>query len=207
MPTASSQACTTSQSSLASSSRWSTRPLTSTTASSDQALAVSWNTLGKTTTSTVPCRSSRFATSIVDPARVMTLREPCRIPPIVTLAWSCSSARSPVYAVTYSGSSSAISPRGCSVRYSPKSSFSQRPERAHVVGHLRSPLAPGDDRLDRSLAHILHRHQAESDRLGHAGRIGLDGEEGLRALHVRRPYLDPQPPALGNHRGHLLRAL
>ena len=43
-----------------------------------------------------PPRSSTVATSIVEPARVMTRREDWTIPPTVTLAWSASSARSPV---------------------------------------------------------------------------------------------------------------
>ena len=94
--TASSQACTASQSSCAPSSRWSTRPVTSTTASSVQALAVSAKSLGKTTTSVLPCRSSTVATSMVEPARVTIRRVDWMIPPTVTLAWSDSSARSPV---------------------------------------------------------------------------------------------------------------
>ncbi len=94
--TASSQACTVSHSSCAASSRRSTRPVISTTASSAQALAVSAKTLGKTTTSTLPWRSSTVATSMVEPARVMTRRVDWMMPPRVTLAWSLSSARSPV---------------------------------------------------------------------------------------------------------------
>src|SRR5207249_10512734 len=69
-----------------------------------------------------------------------------------------------------------------------------------VIGHLRAAFPGSHDRLDRSLAHVLHRGHAEADRLGHVGAIGLDGEEGLRALHVRRPNLDPQPAALGEDR-------
>ena len=84
MRAASSQACTASHRICAASSRWSTRPETSTMVSSAQAFAVSAKTLGKTTTSTDPCRSSRVATSMVEPARVTTRREVWMMPPRVT---------------------------------------------------------------------------------------------------------------------------
>ena len=77
----------------------------------------------------------------------------------------------------------------------------------HERPGLRSPIADGDDRVDRALADVLDRRQAEADRLGRAGGIGLDREEGQRLLHVRRTHLDPQPAALGDDRGDLLGAL
>ena len=77
------------------SSRRSTRPATRTTASVAQAGPVCSKTFGKTTDLDRPLRSSTVATSIAEPARVMTRRE-LDDPPTVTLAWSASSARSPV---------------------------------------------------------------------------------------------------------------
>ena len=85
-------------------------------------------------------------------------------------------------------------------------SSSERERPRHVRG-LSATLARGNDRLDRALAHVLDGGQAEADRLRGAGRIGLDGEERLGCLHVGRADRDPQPPALGHHRGHLLGAL
>ena len=82
----------------------------------------------------------------------------------------------------------------------------ERGERPRVVRGLRAPLARGDDGLDRPLADVLDGDQAEADRGGAVG-IGLDAEEHAGLLHVRRADLDPQPPALGHHRGHLLGAL
>ena len=58
--------------------------------------AVSSNTLGKTTTSTEPWRSSRVATAMVARALVMTRRSPVTTPPITTRCWSSSSPRSPL---------------------------------------------------------------------------------------------------------------
>ena len=85
----------------------------------------------------------------------------------------------------------------------PPAEVVQRDERAG----LRSPIADGDDRVDRALADVLDRRQSEADRLRRAGGIGLDREEGQRLLNVRRPHLDPQPAALGDDRGDLLGAL
>ena len=82
---------------------------------------------GNTTTSIVPWRSSSVATPIVAFAFVITRRNPVTIPPMTT-RWpsSDSSLRSLLNAVTYWPTCSATSPIGCSERYSPRSSFSQR---------------------------------------------------------------------------------
>ena len=65
---------------------------------------------------------------------------------------------------------------------------------------LKSPAlrARGDDRLDRALAHVLDRQQAEADG------VALDGEVEARRVHVGRAHLDAQPAALGDGRGNLL---
>src|SRR4051812_22261229 len=58
-------------------------------------------------------------------------------------------------------------------------------------------LASRDDRLDRALADILDRKQAEPDRRP------LDSELDIGAVDVGRENLDAHPPALGDRRGNL----
>ena len=62
-------------------------------------------------------------------------------------------------------------------------------------------LARRDDRLDRALAHVLDREQAEPDR------VALDREVDGRPVDVGRADLDPQPAALRDRRRHLLRVV
>ena len=81
---ASSQTHTASASSDASSPRWSTRPATSRIAPSAKVAPLVAYIRGKTTTSTVPCRSSNVATAIVSLARVVTVRSPVTMPPSTT---------------------------------------------------------------------------------------------------------------------------
>ena len=63
---------------------------------------------------------------------------------------------------------------------------------------LAALLARRDDRLDRALADVLDRQQAEPDR------VALDREAEPGPVDVRRPDLDAQAPALGDGGGHLL---
>ena len=60
------------------------------------------------------------------------------------------------------------------VQVHPLAEIGQGAERARLL----SAIADGNDRLDRSLAHVLDGGQAKADRLGGARRIGLDREEG-----------------------------
>ena len=87
----------------------------------------------------------------------------------------------------------------------PGAEVGQRAERAALV-------ARRDDRLDRALADVLDREQAEPDR------VALDGELERAAVDVGRQDLDRHPAALGDrgrdlllvraeggqHRGHVL---
>src|SRR4051812_26937781 len=59
-------------------------------------------------------------------------------------------------------------------------------------------LAGRDDRLDRALADVRDRKQAEPDGWP------LDRELDIGAVDVRREDLDGHPPALGDGRGNLL---
>ena len=73
----------------------------------------------------------------------------------------------------------------------PGAEIGQRAERAALV-------AGGDDRLDRALADVLDREQAEPDR------VALDRELEVAAMDVRRQDLDRHPAALGDRRRDLL---
>ena len=76
----------------------------------------------------------------------------------------------------------------------PGAEVGERPELAALLAGL-------DDRLDRALADVLDRQQAEADGLA------LDREAQAGPVHVRGPDLDPQPAALRDGGGHLLRVV